>query len=154
MGVVVRPASAADADALYRLMLGLAENQDLAAFVAATPASLAAAMSATPPRAHFLVAEIDGRPVGYVSWTRAYGIWRGGDYLNLDDLFVAEEARGAGVGGALMRVFAERAAAEGLSGRWEVATDNDGAQRFYVRLGATMDPKIIVRWTPEAMARR
>lgn len=151
MGVVVRSASAADAEVLHRLMLGLAEHQDLAAFVAATPASLAQALSATPPRAAFLLAELDGRPVGYVSWTRVYGIWRGGDYLNLDDLFVVEDARGARVGEALMRAFADEAAEDGLSGRWEVAADNHGAQRFYVRLGATMEPKVIARWSPSAM---
>jgi GNAT superfamily N-acetyltransferase len=151
VGVVVRPASAEDAEVLHRLMLGLAGHQDLAAFVAATPASLAKALSATPPRAAFLLAELDGRPVGYVSWTRVYGIWRGGDYLNLDDLFVVEDARGARVGEALMRAFADEAAGDGLSGRWEVAADNHGAQRFYGRLGATMESKVIVRWSPVAM---
>lgn len=151
MGVVVRSASAADADILHRLMLGLAEHEGLTAFVAVTPASLAHALSAQPPRAAFLLAELEGRPVGYVSWTRAYSIWRGEDYLNLDDLFVVEEARGAGVGEALMRAFAGEAARDGLSGRWEVAADNHGAQRFYDRLGAELEGKLIARWSGSAM---
>lgn len=151
MGVVVRPASAADADVLHRLMLGLAGHEGLAAFVAVTPAGLAQALCATPPRAAFLLAELDGRPVGYVSWVRTFSIWRGEDYLNLDDLFVAEEARGAGVGEALMRAFADEAASDGLSGRWEVAADNHGAQRFYARLGAELEAKVIARWHASAM---
>lgn len=108
-------------------------------------------MSAQPPRAAFLLAEIAGRAVGFVSWTRVYGIWRGGDYLNLDDLFVAEEARGAGIGEALMRAFAAEAAGEELSGRWEVRADNHGARRFYARLGAEQEEKVVVRWSAQAM---
>ena len=96
-----------------------------------------------------LLAEIDGRAVGFVSWTRVYGIWRGEDYLNLDDLFVVEAARGAGVGEALMRVFA--AETEGLGARWEVRTDNRGARRFYDRLGAEQEEKVVVRWSRDAM---
>jgi len=151
MGVVVRPASAADADVLHQLMQGLAGHEGLAAFVAVTPAGLAEALSATPPRAAFLLAELDGRAVGYVSWVRSFSIWRDEDYLNLDDLFVAEEARGAGVGEALMRGFADEAGKDGLSGRWEVAADNHGAQRFYTRLGAELEAKLIARWTAAAM---
>lgn len=151
VGVVIRSATAADADTLHRLMLGLAEHEGLVPYVAATPAGLAQAISATPPRAAFLLAELGGRPVGYVSWTRVYGIWRGQDYLSLDDLFVTEAARGAGVGEALMRAFADEAARDGLSGRWEVAINNHAAQRFYTRLGAELDEKFIVRWSAAAM---
>ena len=147
----VRRATAEDAAPLYGLMQALADHEDLAAYLAATPQSLAQAVSAHPPRAAFLLARVDGRPVGFVSWTRVYGVWRGGDYLNLDDLFVAEEARGAGVGEALMRAFAAEAALEGLGARWEVRTDNHGARRFYARLGAEQEEKTVVRWAAEAM---
>lgn len=153
MDLVVRPASAADAGVLHRLMLGLAEHEGLIAFVSVTPASLAEALSASPPRAAFLVAELGGRPVGYASWTRCYSIWRGQDYLNLDDLFVVDDARGSGVGEALMRAFAGEAGRDGLSGRWEVASDNHAAQRFYARLGAELEGKFIARWNASAMPR-
>lgn len=149
--LTVRRATATDAGRIHVLMRALAEHEGLTPYLAATPDSLAQALSAGPPRAAFLLAEIAGRAVGFVSWTRAYGIWRGGDYLNLDDLFVAEEARGAGVGEALMRAFAAEAAGEGLSGRWEVRTDNHGARRFYARLGAEQEEKVVVRWSAQAM---
>lgn len=147
----VRRATAEDAAEVHALMAALAAYEDLTPYLAATPASLEAALSARPPRAAFLLARIDGRAVGFVSWTRVYGIWRGGDYLNLDDLFVAEAARGAGVGEALMRAFAAEAAREGLSARWEVRSDNRGARRFYARLGAEQEEKVVVRWPAEAM---
>ncbi|AYG94848.1 N-acetyltransferase [Brevundimonas naejangsanensis] len=149
--LTVRRATAADAEDLHALMRALAEHEGEAAYLAATPASLAQALAAQPPRAAFLLAELDGRAAGYVSWTRVYGIWRGRDYFNLDDLFVAEAARGAGVGEALMRAFAAEAAVEGLGGRWEVKTANHGARRFYARLGATQTEKVVVHWSAEAM---
>ena len=147
----VRRATVQDAARLHGLMLALAEHEGLTAYLAATPDSLAQAMAAQPPRAAFLLAQIEGRAVGFVSWTRGYGVWRGGDYLNLDDLFVTEGARGAGVGEALMRAFADVAALEGLSARWEVRTDNHGARRFYARLGAEQEEKTVVRWSSGAM---
>lgn len=146
MALHVRAASVGDAAVLHRLILGLAENEGLSAFVAVTPEGLAGAIAADPPRAFFLLAEDDGQAVGYVSWTRVYGIWRGADYLNLDDLFVVESARGAGVGEALMRAFAAHALEAGLPGRWEVNLENHGAQRFYARLGAELEAKKIARW--------
>ena len=148
-GLRVRRATAADAAQVHALMQALAAYEDLTVYLAATPDSLRDALAAQPPRAAFLLAEIDGRAVGFVSWTRVYGIWRGQDYCNLDDLFVVEAARGAGVGEALMRAFA--AEAEGLGARWEVRTQNHGARRFYDRLGAEQEEKVVVRWSRDAM---
>ncbi|MFK0300419.1 GNAT family N-acetyltransferase [Brevundimonas sp. NPDC090276] len=150
-GLKVRRATVEDAAEVHALMAALAAYEGLTPYLAATPASLEAALTAQPPRAAFLLAQIGGRAVGFVSWTRVYGIWRGCDYLNLDDLFVAEAARGAGVGDALMRAFAAEAESEGLGARWEVRTDNQGARRFYARLGAEQEEKVVVRWSAEAM---
>jgi GNAT superfamily N-acetyltransferase len=47
---------------------------------------------------HTLLAEIDGVVVGYASYLVQFDSWGGQSYLNLDDLFVQEEARGKGVG--------------------------------------------------------
>lgn len=148
-GLAIRRATAADAQGIHSLMQALAAHEGLTPYLAATPDGLMDALAAQPPRAAFLLAEIDDRAVGFVSWTRVYGIWRGQDYCNLDDLFVVEPARGAGVGEALMRAFA--AEAEGLGARWEVRTDNRGARRFYDRLGAEQEEKVVVRWSRDAM---
>ena len=149
--VTLRAAGPADAASLYRLMCGLADNQGEAAYLAATPASLAAALAADPPAFGCLLAERDGRAVGYLTWVRCYGIWRGADYLNLDDLFVDESVRSLGVGAALMRRFGQLAAGQGVGARWEVQSDNLGARRFYARLGADQEDKTIVRWSVAAM---
>lgn len=149
--VTLRAAGPADATSLYRLMCALAEHQGEAAYLAATPASLAEALAADPATVGCLLAERDGRDVGYLTWVRCYGIWRGGDYLNLDDLYVDEAVRGLGVGAALMRRFGQLAAEQELAARWEVKSDNLAARRFYARLGAEQEGKTIVRWSVAAM---
>jgi GNAT superfamily N-acetyltransferase len=149
--VTIRLAGPSEAARVHALMLGLADHQGETPYLATTPASLAAALGGDAPRAWCLLAELDGRDVGYLSWTRPYGIWRGGDYLNLDDLYVDEAARGRGVGEALMRRFAGIAVAQDLPARWEVKPDNEAARRFYARLGADQADKAIVRWSVAAM---
>lgn len=149
--VTLRAAGSADAASLHRLMLALAEHEGEAAYMSATPASLAEALTAEPPIVGCLLAAREGRDVGYLTWVRCYGIWRGGDYLNLDDLYVDESERGLGAGAALMRRFGRFAAEQGLAARWEVKSDNPGARRFYARLGAEQEDRTIVRWSVAAM---
>lgn len=96
-----------------------------------------------------LVAERDGEPVGYVSALRRPHFWSGTDILALDDLFVREGYRSAGVGRLLMTELARLAAPEGLLIRWEVAEDNLRAQDFYRRLGARLRAKVIASWPPD-----
>ncbi len=97
-----------------------------------------------------LLAEQDGEPVGYVSAVRRLHLWLGTDVLALDDLFVRNGHRDAGVGRLLMTEVARRASAEDLVVRWEVGEDNTDAQRFYRRLGAQLWPKVVVWWPPDA----
>lgn len=151
MEPTIRSAGPADAARIHALMLGLADHQGETPGLLATPASLESALGGEAPRIGCLLAEVDGREVGYLSWTQPYGIWRGGDYLNLDDIFVDDSVRGQGVGEALMRRFAEIAISLDLPARWEVKTDNLAARRFYDRLGADQDDKTIVRWPVAAM---
>lgn len=149
--VTLRAAGPEDAGSLHALMRALAGHQGEADYLAATPASLAEALASTPASMGCLLAQQDGRDIGYLTWVRCYGIWRAGDYLNLDDLYVDEAVRGNGAGAALMRRFGEMAAEQGLAARWEVKTDNLAARRFYGRLGAEQSDKTIVRWSVTAM---
>lgn len=99
------------------------------------------------PGVTYLIAEEGGRAVGYVSWLERPGLWSDEDYLALDDLYVVDDRRGLGVGELLMRATAREAAGRAI--RWEVAEHNEGAQRFYRRLGATLVDKKICTWRPE-----
>jgi ribosomal protein S18 acetylase RimI-like enzyme len=95
-----------------------------------------------------LLAERDGVPAGYVSAVRRLHLWLGRDILVLDDVFVRDGYRDAGVGRLLMTEMAALAAPERLLLRWEMREDNVAAQRFYRRLGATLRTKVIAFWQP------
>jgi ribosomal protein S18 acetylase RimI-like enzyme len=104
------------------------------------------------PEVVVLLAERDGEPVGYVSAVRRLHLWSAEDILALDDLFVRQGFRDAGVGRLLMTELARLAAPERLLIRWEVAEDNLRAQQFYERLGARLRAKVIAAWSPESSA--
>ena len=106
----------------------------------------------TRPDVVVLVAERDGVPAGYVSAVRRLHLWLGTDILALDDLFVRDGHRDAGIGGLLMRQLARFAAPERLLVRWELNESNTAAERFYRRIGARVGTKKIAAWTPEAQA--
>lgn len=93
-----------------------------------------------------LIAERDGVPAGYVSAVRKLHLWLGTDILALDDLYVREGYRDAGIGRLLMRELA--AVADGTAIRWELREENVAAQRFYRRLGASLRTKVIAFWQP------
>ncbi|MFI6818237.1 GNAT family N-acetyltransferase [Nonomuraea sp. NPDC050328] len=139
--ITIRRATPQDAAMVHGLMRALAEHQDEGWAVTVTVDRLAGYLGR--PEVGYLVAERDGRPVGYVSWLRRVSLWAGRDYLALDDLYVADGERGHGVGERLMRAAAEEAG--GLVIRWEVAQANVAAQRFYARIGATLTTKTICR---------
>lgn len=71
-----------------------------------------------------------------------YGLWTAADDCWLEDLFVLESARRAGLGEALVGAAIERAAARGC-GRIEldVSQQNSGAWALYERMGFSADYK-------------
>ncbi|MFL0412300.1 GNAT family N-acetyltransferase [Microbacterium paludicola] len=82
-----------------------------------------------------LVAELDGAPIGIAHWRRFARPSRGGTAIFLDDLFTAPQARGAGVGRALIAHLQRLAAHEGLlEVRWITSETNTDAQRLYDRV--------------------
>lgn len=96
-----------------------------------------------------LVAEVAGRVVGYLLYHFGYDTDRAVRLLHVIDLYVHEDGRGQGVGGALMRAAVQRCREAG--GRelfWAVYAPNQLAATFYERLGAryTKDLKFMY-WT-------
>ena len=142
--IVIRRATPDDASTVHRLLRALAEHQDQASAITVTDTDLKQML--TRPDITYLIAERDGRAIGYVSWLKRIGFWSGQDYLALDDLYVTGAEQGRGVGRQLMRAVA--GAANGKLIRWEVAETNVAAQRFYARIGATLLSKKIGRWQP------
>lgn len=62
------------------------------------------------------------------------------EYL-IVDIALFPQARGSGIGGALIAAAQQRAAAEGCGMRLHVMVNNAGAQRLYERLGFVLVPE-------------
>jgi ribosomal protein S18 acetylase RimI-like enzyme len=90
------------------------------------------------PGAFVLVAERDGRPVGYalVSPASPSQTWQIDRAANVETLAVAPQERGAGVGSALLDRVRAEVRADGYT-HWGLSTvaTNEGAIRFYRRQG-------------------
>jgi ribosomal protein S18 acetylase RimI-like enzyme len=146
--VQVRHARTDDAAVVLTMVREIAAHEGNASDVAGTPESWAAMLAR--PDVVVLLAERDGVPAGYVSAVRTLHLWLGRDIYALDDLYVRDGYRDAGVGRLLMHELARLASAEDLLVRWEVAEQNVAAQRFYRRLGASLRTKVVAAWSPEA----
>ncbi|MEV8622923.1 GNAT family N-acetyltransferase [Streptomyces sp. NPDC051079] len=104
---------------------------------------------ATPaPRLRCLVAELpDATLAGYATCAPELSTWDAAEYLHMDCLYLAEAARGHGLGALLMAAVRAEAAALGLAEiQWQPPPWNDGAIRFYDRLGATSKEKRRYSW--------
>jgi GNAT superfamily N-acetyltransferase len=140
-GFAIRPAARDDLAAIVRLIHGLAEFEKLTHLVKVTPESLAPHLFGERPVAEALVAEREGRVVAFALFFTNFSTFLAQPGLYLEDLFVEPQERGHGIGQALLEHLARLAATRGC-GRfeWSVLDWNEGAIRFYQRMGATVMP--------------
>jgi GNAT superfamily N-acetyltransferase len=140
---VIRPAIQADLPALVAMMaafethLNTIDPANPSAIGDAARAAVARfALGPAPCRGVFL-AEREAKPVGFLAWQEIVWMDDGAPALWVSDLYVAPEARGVGVGEALMA--AARAAVRDRGGRRVVFTvwdRNAAARAFYAALDA------------------
>jgi GNAT superfamily N-acetyltransferase len=84
---------------------------------------------------HLLAALLAGKVVGIAHYLYHRSCWTAGDYCYLQDLFVAAEARGKGVGTELIREVETIARASGASRiYWLTKEDNVSARALYDKL--------------------
>jgi ribosomal protein S18 acetylase RimI-like enzyme len=90
------------------------------------------------PDTEFLLGALnaDAPPAGVVQLRYRYGLWRAGTDCHLEDLFVTEDARGAGLGRALVDAAVARARERGCRRlELDVNDHNEAALALYRSLG-------------------
>lgn len=141
-GFALRPAERRDVKAIVGLIRALAEYENLAHLVQATPQTLTPHLFGPRPVVESVVAESEGRVVAFALFFTNFSTFLALPGLYLEDLFVEPEQRGRGIGRALMEHLARLSATRGY-GRfeWSVLDWNADAIRFYERMGATVMPE-------------
>lgn len=144
MALTIRSAVAGDSALVLRFIKELAEYEKMLDQVEASEADIARDLFGSEPRIFCQIAEWSGVPVGFALWFYTYSTFQGRHGIWLEDLYVSPEARGRGVGKALLANLAQRCLDEGL-GRlaWWVLDWNKPSIDFYVSQGAVLQDE----WT-------
>ncbi|WP_353643586.1 GNAT family N-acetyltransferase [Mesorhizobium sp. WSM2239] len=132
----IRPATIDDADAIHAAILGIAQAVDELHKVKSTPDDIRRFGFGPNPAFEALIAEVDGAFAGLCLFFPSFSTWHGRPGVYVQDLFVAEEFRGHGVGEKLLKGLAAVTRARG--GRYirlSVDTGNRRARAFYERIG-------------------
>ena len=150
---LIRFATPDDVGTVLRFVRELAEYERELDKVVATEPMLHEALFSSPPAAEALIAEVDGEPVGLALFFHNFSTWTGWRGLYLEDLYVTPEARGSGVGKALLKRLAQIAVERGCQRfEWAVLDWNTPAQDFYKAMGASiMDDWRICRMSGDAL---
>ena len=132
----IRPAGSADVPVILSLIRDLAEYERLSHEVEATEECLGRNLFGERQYAEALIGELRGEPVAFAVYFHNFSTFLGKPGLYLEDLFVKPNARGLGIGGAILRRLA-RIAVERDCGRleWSVLDWNKPAIAFYESLG-------------------
>lgn len=133
---LIRPATIADAETILSLVQALAiyEKEPLSS-VKATADDFRRDGFGAEKRFEALIAELDGKPVGFALYFHNYSTWEGRAGLFVEDLFVLETARGHGLGRQLITALAAIADARGCKRLDLNVLDWNPTREFYHRLG-------------------
>jgi GNAT superfamily N-acetyltransferase len=151
----IRPARPDDCATIASLIRELAAYERLEDQAKATPEDLRKNLFGPRPYAEALIAEVAGEAAGFALFFHNFSTFRGQPGIYLEDVFVRPEARGRGIGRALLAQIAKVAVDRGC-GRleWSVLDWNAPAIRFYRSLDALpMDDWTVFRLADGALAK-
>nr|WP_087575029.1 GNAT family N-acetyltransferase [Sphingomonas sp. CDS-1] len=154
MFVTIREAVPSDIGAIHDFILALADYEKLSHEVRADRASLEKYLFGQRPMAEVLIAENEGRAIGFALFFHNFSTFEGRPGLYLEDLFVIPEARGLGAGKALLSRLAQLALERDCARlEWWVLDWNEPSIAFYRSLGArAMDEWTVQRVDGEALS--
>ena len=136
--IIIRHFTAKDADAFVELCQ-LHAIYEKEAYNADGKAALAKKrFLAENPPAYCLIVELDEVIIGYCTYMKQFCSWDLDYYLFLDCLFLTEKARGKGIGQRIMQQLINTAKEwQCFAVQWQTPSFNEGAIRFYKRLGGS-----------------
>jgi GNAT superfamily N-acetyltransferase len=150
----IRPATPADLPLIADLIRALADYEKLADEVRFDEATLGARLFGAQPYAEVIIGELDGAAQGFALFFHNFSTFEGKPGIYLEDLFVLPEARGSGLGKALLARLAALAVERDCARlEWSVLDWNEPAIGFYRKLGARlMDAWTVMRVDGAALA--
>lgn len=142
--ISIRFACADDLPLIADLIRSLAEYEKLAHEVRFDEAVLGAKLFGPRPYAEVVIGEVDGAAQGFALFFHNFSTFEGRPGIYLEDLFVRPEARGSGLGKALLSRLAAIAVERDCARlEWSVLDWNEPAIGFYKKLGA----RLMDEWT-------
>lgn len=151
-GLTIRPAGpedAADLAAMIRQFSG--EDGYESPLSAADLEELAFGSS---PRVGVILAERAGRLLGYVLYYPSFDTDHAARGFYLQDVYVRPEARGRGIGRALMAATARCCLEDGgLYLFWNALARNQTGRAFYRAIGAVEEPVVTLSLQPDGLRR-
>jgi GNAT superfamily N-acetyltransferase len=145
--LTIRPAARADLPLIAQFIRDLAEYEKLSDAVRFDEAVMGEKLFGVRPYAEVVIGEVDGEAQGFALFFHNFSTFEGLPGIYLEDLFVRPEARGAGLGKALLSHLAALAVERGCARlEWSVLDWNAPAIGFYEKLGARgMDEWTVMR---------
>lgn len=140
MTVLIRPLTADDYADWARLWTGYLTYYETTLPEAIYASTFARLLGNDPQDYNGFIAEVDGRPLGLTHYLFHRHAWKVENVCYLQDLFVSPEARGTGMGRALIEAVyaaADRAGAPAVY--WMTQDFNVTARTLYDRIG-TLTP--------------
>lgn len=139
MSLSIRAAVPLDLSLIASLIRELAEYEKLSHAVRFDESVLGENLFGARPGAEVLIGELDGTPQGFALFFHNFSTFEGRPGIYLEDLFVRPEARGKGLGKALISAVAALAVDRDCARfEWSVLDWNTPSIAFYEALGAKM----------------
>jgi len=139
MTLSIRPATPADLPLIAQFIRDLADYEKLAHEVRFEEETLGAKLFGARPYAEVVIGELAGVPQGFALFFHNFSTFEGRPGIYLEDLFVRPEARGSGLGKALLIHLAALCTERDCARlEWSVLDWNAPAIGFYQSLGARM----------------
>ena len=146
----IRPVQETDIPTVVEMCREHAAYEEAAYVEHDQESKLRLALFSEQPQLECWVVATEAGLIGYTSFMMQFSTWDAAYYLYMDCLFLRPEARSLGIGVVLMENLRQLAFERGcMNIQWQTPSFNDGAVRFYERLGAVAKVKQRFIWSTQ-----